>query len=86
MEKPIEISAFFVKILLLYFVNIFTISYKGEYFMIRHKYTLEKNGDYSILCINYQNGTIFKMKQFSPKNDIEVAKICFLLNQHKCFF
>ena len=54
--------------------------------MIRHKYTLEKNGDYSILCINYQNGTIFKMKQFSPKNDIEASKICFYLNQHKCFF
>ena len=54
--------------------------------MIRHKYTLEKNGDYSILCINYQNGKIFKMKQFLPKNNIEAAKICFYLNQYKSFF
>ena len=51
--------------------------------MVRHKFTLEKNGDYSILCINYQNGTIFKMKQFLPKDDIEASKICFYLNQYK---
>ena len=49
--------------------------------MFRHKFTLEKNGDYSILCINYQNGTIFKMKQFLPKDVIEASKICFYLNQ-----
>ena len=76
-----------------YFVNIFTILHKGKnykfrqkgkYFMFRHKFTLEKNGDYSILCINYQNGTIFKMKQFLPKDDIEASKICFYLNQYKC--
>ncbi len=52
--------------------------------MFRYKYTLEKNGDYSILCINYQNGTIFKMEQFLPKDNIEASKICFYLNQHKC--
>ena len=52
--------------------------------MIKHKFTLEKNGDYSILCINYQNGTIFKMKQFLPKDGIEASKICFYLNQDKC--
>ena len=52
--------------------------------MFRHKFTLEKNGDYSILCINYQNGTIFKMKQFLPKDVIEASKICFYLNQYKC--
>ena len=52
---------------------------KGKYFMVKHKYTLEKNGDYSILCINYQNGTIFKMKQFSPKNDIEASKNLFFI-------
>ena len=51
--------------------------------MLRYKYTLEKNGDYSILCINYQNGAIFKMKQFLPKDDIEASKICFYLNQYK---
>ena len=51
--------------------------------MLRYKYTLEKNGDYSILCINYQNGTIFKMKQFLPKDDIEASKICFYLNTYK---
>ena len=51
--------------------------------MFRYKFTLSENGDYSILCINYQNGTIFKMKQFLPKDDIEASKICFYLNQYK---
>ena len=49
--------------------------------MFRHKFTLEKNGGYSILCINYQNGTIFKMKQFLPKDVIEAASLCFYLNE-----
>ena len=52
--------------------------------MFKYKYTLEKNGDYSILCINYQKGKYFKMKQFFPKDDIEASKICFYLNQYKC--
>ena len=51
--------------------------------MFRYKFTLSENGDYSILCINYQNGTIFKMKQFLPKDVIEASKICFYLNQYK---
>ena len=50
--------------------------------MVRHKFALSENGDYSILCINYQNGTIFKMKQFLPKDDIEASKICFYLNTY----
>ena len=50
--------------------------------MFRYKFTLAENGDYSILCINYQNGTIFKMKQFLPKDDIEASKICFYLNTY----
>ena len=51
--------------------------------MIRHKYTLEKNGDYSILCINYQNGTIFKkiLLEFSPKDELEASLLCFVLNE-----
>ena len=75
-----------------YFVNIFTILHKGKnykfrqkgkYFMFRYKFTLAENGDYSILCINYQNGTIFILKQFLPKDVIEASKICFYLNQYK---
>ena len=68
MEKADRNIGFFWKFLMVYFYKIFTILYKG------------KNGDYSILCINYQNGTIFKMKQFLPKDDIEASKICFYLN------
>lgn len=51
--------------------------------MFRHKFTLEKNGDYSILCINYQNGTIFKkiLLEFSPKDELEASLLCFVLNE-----
>ena len=52
--------------------------------MFRHKFTLEKNGDYSIFRITYQNGKIIQNKiPFSPKDDIEASKICFYLNQYK---
>ena len=53
--------------------------------MFRYKFTLEKNGDYSIFRITYQNGKIIQNKiPFSPKDVIEASKICFYLNQYKC--
>lgn len=50
--------------------------------MFRHKFTLEKNGDYSIFRITYQNGKIIQNKiPLSPKNELEAALVCFVLNQ-----
>ena len=51
--------------------------------MFRHKFTLEKNGDYSIFHITYQNGTIFKkiLLEFSPKDELEASLLCFVLNE-----
>ena len=51
--------------------------------MFRYKFTLSENGDYSILCINYQNGTIFKkiLLEFSPKDELEASLLCFYLNE-----
>ena len=51
--------------------------------MFRYKFTLSENGDYSILCINYQNGTIFKkiLLEFSPKDELEASLLCFVLNE-----
>ena len=51
--------------------------------MFRHKFTLEKNGDYSILCITYQNGKIIqnKIPFLAPKTELEASLICFVLNE-----
>ena len=50
--------------------------------MFRHKFTLEKNGDYSIFRITYQNGKIIQNKiPFSPKSELEAALVCFVLNE-----
>jgi len=51
--------------------------------MIRHKFTLSKNGTFSIFCISFQNGKIFKkiLLEFSPKDEIEASLLCFVLNE-----
>ena len=51
--------------------------------MIRHKFTLSKNGTFSIFCISFQNGKIFKkiLLEFSPKDEIEASLLCFKLNE-----
>lgn len=50
--------------------------------MFRYKYTLEKNGDYSIFRIAYQNGKIIQNKiHLSPKTELEAALVCFVLNE-----
>ena len=50
--------------------------------MFRHKFTLEKNGDYSIFRITYQNGKIIQNKiHLSPKDELEASLLCFVLNE-----
>lgn len=51
--------------------------------MIRHKFTLSKNGTFSIFYISFQNGKIFKkiLLEFSPKDEIEASLLCFKLNE-----
>ena len=51
--------------------------------MFRHKFTLEKNGDYSIFRIAYQKGKIIqnKIPFLSPKSKLEAALVCFVLNE-----
>lgn len=81
MKKADIYIGFFCKIFYCYIFTKILPFCRKEIFMFRYKFTLEKNGDYSILCINYQNGTIFKMKQFLPKDVIEAALVCFVLNE-----
>ena len=51
--------------------------------MIKHKFTLEKNGDYSIFRITYQNGKIIqnRIPFLEPKTELEAAVLCFVLNK-----
>lgn len=51
--------------------------------MVRHKFTLSKNGTFSIFCISFHKGKIVKkiLLEFSPKDEIEASLVCFLLNQ-----
>ena len=51
--------------------------------MFRYKFTLEKNGDYSIFRITYQNGKIIqnKIPFLAPKTEIEATSLCFVLNE-----
>ena len=52
--------------------------------MYRHKFTLSKNGTFSIFRISFQNGKIFQKKvllEFSPKDELEASLLCYKLNQ-----
>ena len=51
--------------------------------MYRHKFTLSKNGTFSIFRISFQNGKIFQkvLLEFSPKDELEASLLCYKLNQ-----
>ena len=51
--------------------------------MYRHKFTLSKNGTFSIFRISFQNGKIFQkvLLEFSPKDELEASLLCYNLNQ-----
>ena len=82
MKKADIYIGFFCKIFYCYIFTKILPFCRKEIFMFRYKFTLSENGDYSILCINYQNGKIIQNKiPFSLKSELEAALVCFVLNE-----